>query len=116
MPAYFRFLTILAFHVFLQEKVRSQLVLRSPGAEQLDPFILISDCLAPVQFVCGMLASVDLAVVEVGIGGAYDCTNIIRWDSLFKGGCCQFKNMKLKCRWGPVRGWKLSAPSRKGKK
>ncbi|ROJ30623.1 Folylpolyglutamate synthase, mitochondrial [Anabarilius grahami] len=41
MPAYFRFLTILAFHVFLQEKV-------------------------------------DLAVFEVGIGGAYDCTNIIR--------------------------------------
>ncbi|NXH49537.1 FOLC protein, partial [Dicaeum eximium] len=41
MPAYFRFLTIMAFHVFLQEKV-------------------------------------DLAVVEVGIGGTYDCTNIIR--------------------------------------
>uniref|UniRef100_A0A8C5P171 Folylpolyglutamyl synthetase n=1 Tax=Jaculus jaculus TaxID=51337 RepID=A0A8C5P171_JACJA len=41
MPAYFRFLTLMAFHVFLQEKV-------------------------------------DLAVVEVGIGGAYDCTNIIR--------------------------------------
>ncbi|KAM4695810.1 folylpolyglutamate synthase, mitochondrial isoform 2-T2 [Rhinophrynus dorsalis] len=41
MPAYFRFLTIMAFHVFLQEKV-------------------------------------DLAVLEVGIGGAYDCTNIIQ--------------------------------------
>ncbi|XP_069799936.1 folylpolyglutamate synthase, mitochondrial isoform X2 [Dendropsophus ebraccatus] len=41
MPAYFRFLTIMALHVFLQEKV-------------------------------------DLAVLEVGIGGAYDCTNIIR--------------------------------------
>uniref|UniRef100_A0AAV2IU98 Folylpolyglutamate synthase n=1 Tax=Knipowitschia caucasica TaxID=637954 RepID=A0AAV2IU98_KNICA len=41
MPAYFRFLTILAFHAFLQEKV-------------------------------------DLAIIEVGIGGAYDCTNIIR--------------------------------------
>ncbi|XP_067825912.1 folylpolyglutamate synthase, mitochondrial [Heptranchias perlo] len=41
MPAYFRFLTILAFHVFLHEKV-------------------------------------DLAIIEVGIGGAYDCTNIIR--------------------------------------
>ncbi|XP_054440312.1 folylpolyglutamate synthase, mitochondrial isoform X2 [Pteronotus mesoamericanus] len=41
MPGYFRFLTLLAFHVFLQEKV-------------------------------------DLAVVEVGIGGAYDCTNIVR--------------------------------------
>ncbi|XP_010874502.2 folylpolyglutamate synthase, mitochondrial isoform X1 [Esox lucius] len=41
MPGYFCFLTILAFHVFLRERV-------------------------------------DLAVVEVGIGGAYDCTNIIR--------------------------------------
>ncbi|XP_019584209.2 folylpolyglutamate synthase, mitochondrial isoform X2 [Rhinolophus sinicus] len=41
MPAYFCFLTLMAFHVFLQEQV-------------------------------------DLAVVEVGIGGAYDCTNIIR--------------------------------------
>uniref|UniRef100_A0A1A8EZ40 Folylpolyglutamate synthase n=2 Tax=Nothobranchius korthausae TaxID=1143690 RepID=A0A1A8EZ40_9TELE len=41
MPAYFRFLTILAFHVFLQEKV-------------------------------------DVALVEVGIGGAFDCTNVIR--------------------------------------
>nr|KAF6484519.1 folylpolyglutamate synthase [Rousettus aegyptiacus] len=41
MPTYFRFLTLMAFHIFLQEKV-------------------------------------DLAVVEVGIGGAYDCTNIVR--------------------------------------
>ncbi|XP_040860455.1 folylpolyglutamate synthase, mitochondrial isoform X1 [Ochotona curzoniae] len=41
MPAYFRFLTLMAFHVFLQEQV-------------------------------------DLAVMEVGIGGAYDCTNIVR--------------------------------------
>ncbi|KAG9354611.1 hypothetical protein JZ751_001324 [Albula glossodonta] len=41
MPSYFLFLTILAFHVFLQEKV-------------------------------------DVAVIEVGIGGAYDCTNVIR--------------------------------------
>lgn len=41
MPAYFRFLTIMAFHVFLQEKV-------------------------------------DVAILEVGIGGQYDCTNIVR--------------------------------------
>ncbi|XP_029283914.1 folylpolyglutamate synthase, mitochondrial-like isoform X2 [Cottoperca gobio] len=41
MLTHFRFFTILAFHVFLQEKV-------------------------------------DLAVIEVGIGGTYDCTNIIR--------------------------------------
>ncbi|XP_070689587.1 folylpolyglutamate synthase, mitochondrial-like [Pempheris klunzingeri] len=41
MPFYFQFLTLLAFHVFMQERV-------------------------------------DLAVIEVGIGGQYDCTNIIR--------------------------------------
>jgi len=41
MPAYFRFLTLLSYHVFLQEKV-------------------------------------DVAVVEVGIGGGHDCTNVIR--------------------------------------
>ncbi|XP_010216906.1 PREDICTED: folylpolyglutamate synthase, mitochondrial, partial [Tinamus guttatus] len=52
MPAYFRFLTVMAFHVFLQEKV-------------------------------------DLAVVEVGIGGAYDCTNIIR-PALLPPQPCQF--------------------------
>lgn len=32
MPAYFRFLTILAFHVFLQEEVRSPARLRPRGA------------------------------------------------------------------------------------
>ncbi|XP_062273060.1 folylpolyglutamate synthase, mitochondrial-like isoform X2 [Scomber scombrus] len=41
MPFYFQLLTLLAFHVFQQERV-------------------------------------DLAVIEVGIGGEYDCTNIIR--------------------------------------
>ncbi|OMH83052.1 Folylpolyglutamate synthase, mitochondrial [Zancudomyces culisetae] len=40
MPSYFRFLTVMAFHVFLREKV-------------------------------------DVAVLEVGIGGEYDCTNVI---------------------------------------
>lgn len=42
MPAYFKFLTIMAFHVFIKENV-------------------------------------DVAIVEVGIGGLYDCTNVIRW-------------------------------------
>ncbi|GLV43772.1 Porphobilinogen synthase [Carabus blaptoides fortunei] len=41
MPGYFRFLTVLAFNIFLAEKV-------------------------------------DVAVIEVGIGGEYDCTNVIR--------------------------------------
>ncbi|KAK6017099.1 hypothetical protein OSTOST_17412 [Ostertagia ostertagi] len=40
MPPYFKFLTLLSFHVFLEE-------------------------------------CVDVAIVEVGIGGEYDCTNII---------------------------------------
>ncbi|XP_013395674.1 folylpolyglutamate synthase, mitochondrial isoform X2 [Lingula anatina] len=41
MPSYFKFLTVMAFKVFVQEKV-------------------------------------DVAVIEVGIGGQYDCTNIVR--------------------------------------
>lgn len=41
MPMYFRFMTILAFHVFLANKV-------------------------------------DVAILEVGIGGEYDCTNVVR--------------------------------------
>lgn len=40
MPAYFKFLTVMAFNVFLQENV-------------------------------------DVAVIEVGVGGEYDCTNIL---------------------------------------
>jgi folylpolyglutamate synthase len=40
MPAYFKFLTLMAFHVFIAEKV-------------------------------------DVALIEVGIGGEYDCTNLI---------------------------------------
>lgn len=41
MPPYFKFLTLLSFHVFLEE-------------------------------------CVDVAIVEVGIGGEYDATNIVR--------------------------------------
>ncbi|XP_030379644.1 putative folylpolyglutamate synthase [Scaptodrosophila lebanonensis] len=41
MPAYFKFLTILSFHVFVEENV-------------------------------------DVAVMEVGIGGEQDCTNVLR--------------------------------------
>ncbi|EJW82171.1 FolC protein, partial [Wuchereria bancrofti] len=41
MPSYFKFLTVMAFHIFIEEKV-------------------------------------DVAIVEVGIGGEHDCTNIIQ--------------------------------------
>jgi folylpolyglutamate synthase len=45
MPAYFRFLTLLAFHIFLMERV-------------------------------------DVAIIEVGIGGQYDSTNILEAPSV----------------------------------
>lgn len=41
MPMYFKFLTIVMFHIFLDENV-------------------------------------DVAIIEVGIGGLYDCTNVVR--------------------------------------
>ena len=41
MPAYFKFLTILCFHIFLEEKI-------------------------------------EAVILEVGIGGEYDSTNIVR--------------------------------------
>lgn len=41
MPPYFKFLTLMAFNVFLAEKV-------------------------------------DVAIIEVGIGGVHDCTNVVR--------------------------------------
>lgn len=45
MPAYFKFLTVMAFYVFLKENV-------------------------------------DAAIIEVGIGGLYDCTNVLRYKNL----------------------------------
>lgn len=45
VPLYFRFLTIMAFQIFFEEKV-------------------------------------DVAIIEVGIGGEYDCTNILRYDKV----------------------------------
>lgn len=41
LPSYFKFLTILAYYIFVKEKV-------------------------------------DVAIIEVGIGGEHDCTNILR--------------------------------------
>jgi folylpolyglutamate synthase len=41
MPAYFKFLTLMAFHTFIEEEV-------------------------------------DVIIIEVGIGGEYDCTNVLR--------------------------------------
>jgi folylpolyglutamate synthase len=60
-PPYFRFLTIMAFHVFIQEKVCGLLELCTFLAEK--SFFIVQ---------------VDVAIMEVGIGGQYDCTNIVR--------------------------------------
>ena len=58
MPSYFRFLTVMAFSVFLQDKV-------------IVSNVTIATCLSP------HMLQVDVAVVEVGIGGTHDSTNII---------------------------------------
>lgn len=55
MPAYFRFLTIMAFHVFISEKVD----------------FLIGLCLLADH------SQVDATVLEVGVGGTLDSTNIV---------------------------------------
>ena len=84
MPGYFRFLTLMAFHVFLQEKV---CVATSPKtlcsrpwegeSRQAKGSHAASGAPVPPAMPSDLL-QVDLAVVEVGIVGAYDCTNIIR--------------------------------------
>lgn len=129
MPAYFRFLTIMAFHVFLQEKVSGgglQLMTEmsrwwGPQRGGIWVRICVDQAVVAVNRMlcqvddaptnrgvlrCGfggaggrdlspptslnpwghfllmalmsLRPQVDLAVVEVGIGGTYDCTNIIR--------------------------------------
>lgn len=58
---YFRMVTLVAFHAFSKMKVR-----KSPHIIMLQqhpkPFITLK---------------VDATVLEVGVGGLYDCTNII---------------------------------------
>ncbi|XP_072385699.1 folylpolyglutamate synthase, mitochondrial-like isoform X1 [Diabrotica undecimpunctata] len=58
MPLYFRFMTILAFHIFLDHKV-------------------------------------DVAILEVGIGGEYDCTNVVRKTSVVGITPLDFDHMAL---------------------
>jgi len=58
MPPYFTFLMLVAFRAFLAEKVSC----RS----------------APANMSHRVSFLVDVAIVEVGIGGAFDSTNIIR--------------------------------------
>ena len=66
MPFYFQFLTLLAFHIFLQERVSCT---HTHTHAEIKPECVLSGISVP---------QVDLAVIEVGIGGQYDCTNIIR--------------------------------------
>ncbi|KAG1687439.1 Folylpolyglutamate synthase, mitochondrial [Nymphon striatum] len=64
MPPYFKFLTLMAFQVFLEKKV-------------------------------------DVAIIEVGVGGQYDCTNVIRMlDQIFGLGT---SNIKLHTNTNKIR-------------
>ncbi len=56
MPGYFRFLTLVAYHTFLQLKVRLNLKAEYPNTH---------------------IFQVDATVLEVGVGGRYDSTNIV---------------------------------------
>lgn len=56
MPGYFRFLTLVAYHAFLQLKVRPTLKAEYPRAHSFQ---------------------IDATVLEVGVGGRYDSTNIV---------------------------------------
>jgi len=58
MPFYFAFLTTMMFYVFIHEKVCSY----------VKNFVYRNEYF-----------QVDVAIVEVGIGGEYDCTNIIQF-------------------------------------
>ena len=57
LPGYFRFITIMAFYAFLEEKV-----------------VIILD----EPLICNFIPQVDVAIVEVGMGGEYDPTNVIK--------------------------------------
>lgn len=83
MPGYFRFLTIMAFHVYLKEKVSFLptfkgliiiITLKSGVYCNLWHFNDFSCHHVMHKFVL----QVDVAVLEVGIGGSFDCTNVIR--------------------------------------
>ena len=55
---YFRMVTLVAFHAFLQMKVRPFFTCdRKPASDAQ--------------------SQVDATILEVGVGGAYDCTNIV---------------------------------------
>ena len=76
MPYYFSFLTIMAVHVFVKEKVKACYIEAqahsSPSYAHSHTHPNLS-CTHPHTH-----PQVDAAVFEVGIGGAYDCTNIVR--------------------------------------
>ena len=68
MPAYFRFLTLLAMKVFLEEAV-------SVSWEREREMEGANERGFGRRF---FLLQVDVAVMEVGMGGAFDCTNVLQ--------------------------------------
>lgn len=65
-PVYFRYLTLLAYHAFLSERVG---LLRSSSRKCLYSSHAVFSALPTVK--------VDATLLEVGIGGAFDSTNLV---------------------------------------
>ena len=80
MPAYFAFLTLLALYICVREKVCAR---HSHSAKECCWLSLVSLSPRKLYIVRNehtiIRIQVDVAILEVGIGGRYDNTNIIRY-------------------------------------
>lgn len=85
---YTRFLVFMAFRVFLREKVITNLFLKTNHEVcyivrfKMKRCILLYSLWYPFLQTIKFYFQVDVAVVEVGCGGEYDTTNIIRYTDL----------------------------------
>lgn len=72
-PTYFRFLTLMAFHTFIRENVNHNFI--SDFLHILNNLYKI--LIYSIQISIYLFKKVDVAIIECGIGGEYDSTNII---------------------------------------
>ncbi len=75
MPAYFRFLTLMSFNVFIREEVRTGTIAGRVVLLLKLTTMLINGPLNPIH------VQVDVALVEVGVGGRTDATNVVHPDA-----------------------------------
>ena len=75
VPSFFRFLTLVAFHLFCAEKVLHNLTACSPLARH-SPHSTDQPCLPYLVLRC-VRVQPDVVVLEVGMGGRLDSTNVV---------------------------------------